>query len=245
VKLGIIGGTALESLALEDRRRRTLTTPWGEPSAPLWEGRLRGAQVLFINRHGDDHSIPPHRVNYRANIAALHAEGVAGIVAVNAVGGITRNMLPGTLVSPHQIVDYTWGRSHSYADGPGDPLFHVDFTEPYCPVLRTRLREVAQALGIALVDGAVHGVSQGPRLESAAEIVRMERDGCDLVGMTAMPEAALARERGVPYVSIAIVVNPAAGKSDREITMDDIARVMAGATPNVLRLLEEVCAVLA
>ena len=243
MKLGIIGGTALESLALEGKGRRSLSTTWGEPSAPLWEGRLGATEVLFINRHGDDHSIPPHRVNYRANIAALHAEGVEGIVAVNAVGGINKRMVPGALVTPHQIIDYTWGRSHSYADGPGDPLFHVDFTDPYCPVLRKRLREVAQALDIPLIDHAVHGVTQGPRLETAAEIARMERDGCDLVGMTAMPEAGLARELAVPYASIAIVVNPAAGKSDREITMDEIARVMAGAAPQVLRLLEGVCAV--
>jgi len=241
MRFGIIGGTALESLALQGSRRIALTTTWGEPSSPVWEGRLGDAQVLFVNRHGDDHRIPPHRVNYRANIAALHGEKVEGIIAVNAVGGISSTMTPGMLVLPHQIIDYTWGRDHSYADGPDHPLLHVDFTEPYCPALRARLRDAARALNITLIDGAVHGVTQGPRLETAAEIVRMERDGCDLVGMTGMPEAALARELAIPYASLAIVVNAAAGKGEGAITMDDIARVMADAAPQVLALLQSVC----
>jgi len=236
-RLGLIGGTALEHLALDEPRRRAVETPWGAPSAPLTLGRLDGLDIVWLNRHGDHHRIPPHRVNYRANIAALAAEGVDGVIALNAVGGITPAMTPGSLVLPHQLIDYSWGRAQSFCDGDDQPVAHVDFTHPYDRDLRQGLLVAARGAGLALVDGAVHGVVQGPRLETAAEIVRLERDGCDIVGMTGMPEAGLARERGIPYAALAGVVNPAAGKSDRLISLDEIGRVMAAATPRLLALL--------
>lgn len=237
MKLGVIGGTALESVALGGRQARNINTLWGEPSGPVHTGNLGDAQICFINRHGDDHSIPPHRVNYRANIAALRELGVDGILAFSAVGGISSRMITGALVVPDQIVDYTWGRHHSFSEGAGTLLRHVDFTEPYCPEMRQKLLRAAKAEELALVDGGIHGVTQGPRLETAAEIRRMERDGCDLVGMTGMPEASLARELEIPYACLALVVNPAAGKAEGEITMDDISQVMQSAVPSLLALL--------
>ncbi|MCK9469209.1 MAG: S-methyl-5'-thioinosine phosphorylase [Porticoccaceae bacterium] len=239
--LGLIGGTALERLALADSRQRSVTTSWGAPSAPLTLGRLGTAQIAWLNRHGDSHSIPPHRVNYRANIAALAEQGVEGIIALNAVGGITPAMTTGSLVLPHQLIDYTWGREHSFCDTDSEPVLHVDFTDPYDRALRQRLLAAALSAGLELVDGAVHAVVQGPRLETAAEVLRLERDGCDIVGMTGMPEAGLARELGVPYASLAVVVNPAAGKSKAEITLEEIGRVMAAAAPRLLTLLEACC----
>ena len=243
MKLGIIGGTALQALAVEQPRAEAVDTPWGQPSAPLVSGRLGGCQVWFVNRHGVDHSLPPHRVNYRANIAALAQAGVEGILAVNAVGGISPAVArAGTWVVPDQLVDYTWGRSHSFCDGAEGTLQHIDFTEPYCPRLRRAILAAADASDLACRDGGTCAVTQGPRLETAAEIVRLERDGCDIVGMTSMPEAALAREKGIPYAALALVVNPAAGKGGGEITMDDIGRVMANSAPGLLALLESFCA---
>lgn len=237
MRLGVIGGTALESLELEDRQLTHIDTPWGLPSGPIHSGILGGTEICFINRHGDDHSIPPHRVNYRANVAALREMAVDSILAFSAVGGISSRMVTGALVLPDQIIDYTWGRDHSFSEGAGTVLRHVDFTEPYCASMRRDLLDAAQSQGQLLVDGAVHGVTQGPRLETAAEIRRMENDGCDIVGMTGMPEAGLARELGIPYACVALVVNPAAGNADREITMEDIAQVMKNATPAMLSLL--------
>lgn len=241
MKLGIIGGTALESLALGPDQPLEMATRWGKPSSPIARGRIGDTEIFFINRHGAAHSLPPHRVNYRANLAALQSCGVDAILAVNAVGGITSAMVPGQLVLPHQIIDYTWGREHSFSDGPDDKLLHIDFTNPYGELLRRAMLAVAETAGISLVDGGVFAITQGPRLETAAEVLRLERDGCDLVGMTGMPEAALARELDIPYVALALVVNPAAGKSDREITLEEIGAVMTAATPNLLKLLEAFC----
>ncbi|KJS06256.1 MAG: 5'-methylthioadenosine phosphorylase [Gammaproteobacteria bacterium BRH_c0] len=240
--IGLIGGTALEQLNLQQQQLLEVDTPWGTPSCPLVTGWLAGAQVVYINRHGEQHSIPPHRVNYRANIHALHQQGVDAIVALNAVGGISMEMTPGSLVLPHQLIDYSWGRDHSFSDGDGMPLQHVDFTDPYDQGLRARLLRVATAVALALIDGAVHGVVQGPRLETASEVLRLEKDGCDIVGMTGMPEAGLARELGIPYASIGLVVNPAAGKSDRLITLDEIGAVMKAAQPRLLALIAALCA---
>jgi len=241
MRLGVIGGTALEALPLENREKREIKTPWGDPSGVVHCGAIGATRIAFINRHGDDHSIPPHGVNYQANIAALQQLEVDAIIAVNAVGGINPAMVPGTLILPDQLIDYTWGRAQSYSNSAVDVLRHVDFTSPYCAALRQQLQAVGRAQNIELMVGGVHGVTQGPRLETAAEIVRMERDGCDLVGMTGMPEAALARELGIAYACIALVVNPAAGKSEREITMAEIAAVMAETAPKVVALLTAFC----
>ena len=218
--LAIIGGTGVEELeGLEVLREHCIETPFGEPSRPVQEGRVGKAPIYFLQRHGSPAAIPPHRINYRANLWALKSLGVEHIIAINAVGGISELMRPGRLVIPDQVVDYTWGREHSFDDGGDGQLMHIDFTEPYERDLRSALLKAAVAAGIPHADGGVHGVTQGPRLETAAEIRRMARDGCDVVGMTGMPEAALARELDIPYASVCVVVNPAAGLGDQRITI--------------------------
>jgi 5'-deoxy-5'-methylthioadenosine phosphorylase len=224
-RIGIIGGSGLDQLAaLTGVRSRRVTTAWGEPSAPLLEGCLDGTPVVFLPRHGASHHLPPHRINYRANVAALRDAGVKEIFAVAAVGGIGREAGPGALVIPDQIIDYTWGREHTFHDGLDGRVEHIEFGAPFCPVLRQCLIEAAGEIGQAVVAEGCYGATQGPRLESAAEIARMARDGCTLVGMTGMPEAALAREAGLAYASCALVVNWAAGLSAEPITMDEILR---------------------
>jgi 5'-methylthioinosine phosphorylase len=211
--LGIIGGTGLatlEGMAIE--HSEPVTTPWGEPSAPLLHGRFAGRPAIFLARHGRGHTIAPHAVNYRANIWALRESGVTRIIAVNAVGGIGDAFAPGTLAVPDQIIDYSWGRVHSFYDEPGAALQHVDFTEPYSRALRQVLLAAAARANLPVRDGGVYAVTQGPRLETAAEIDRLARDGCDIVGMTGMPEAGLARELGLEYACCAVVVNRAAGR---------------------------------
>jgi len=238
VTIGIIGGSGLCAFEeLEAQAPRDVATEWGTPSAPLIGGTLRGRRVVFLARHGEPHTIPPHRVNYRANISALHSEGVTGIIAVNVVGGINGEMCPGDLVIPDQIIDYTWGRQHTYSDGAGAALQHVDFTQPYDDGLRDSLLQAAIAAGMTVHAGGVYGATQGPRLETAAEITRMANDGCDVVGMTGMPEAALARELGIPYACLALVVNMAAGLGAERITMSDIQALLAQRMPDIRRLL--------
>jgi purine nucleoside phosphorylase len=197
--------------------------------------------VIFLARHGDAHSIPPHQVNYRANIQALKDAGATQIASVATVGGIRLDFGPGALVVPHQIIDYTWGRASTFFEGPGAKVVHIDFTEPYTASLRKRILAAAKACGETIADGGCYGVTQGPRLETAAEIARMERDGADLVGMTAMPEAGLAREAGLEYAAIAVVANHAAGKgnSAHAISLSAIEAVVAQAMRRVLRILEK------
>lgn len=211
--LGIIGGSGLNLIAdLEAPRRVVVTTPYGEPSAALTIGRLHGFEVVFLARHGDGHTIAPHRINYRANIHALHAQGVSDVIAVATVGGIRDGLSPGSLVVPDQIIDYTHGRETTFFDGVGQALQHIDFTRPFRGAMRGRLLRAGAAAGEALHDGGVYGATQGPRLETAAEINRMANDGADIVGMTGMPEAALAREMGLDYAMLCVVVNAAAGR---------------------------------
>ena len=210
---GIIGGTGLAQLeGLELLREEAAATPWGAPSAPLLHGLFAGAPVVFLARHGAQHDLAPHAVNYRANLWALRAAGVRRVIAVNAVGGISRDCVPGSLVIPHQLIDYSWGRAHSFFDGGDSGLQHVDFTAPYTPALREGLLRAGADAGLEPRDGGVYACTQGPRLETAAEIDRLERDGCDIVGMTGMPEAGLARELGLEYACCAVVVNWAAGR---------------------------------
>jgi 5'-methylthioadenosine phosphorylase len=195
--------------------------------------------VLFLARHGDGHSIPPHQVNYQANIQALKDAGASRIAAVATVGGIRKDFGPGALVVPDQIIDYTWGRASTFFEGPGTKVTHVDFTEPYSAGLRGAILAAAKACGESIVDGGCYGATQGPRLETAAEIARMERDGADLVGMTAMPEAVLAREAGLEYAAIAVVANHAAGKGDsaHAISLSAIEVVVEKAMQRVRRIL--------
>ena len=241
--LAIIGGSGLGKLAtIEAPHRRVVRTPYGEPSGALTFGRLCGRDVVFLPRHGHGHTIAPHEVNYRANIWALREENVDAIISVASVGGIRADLAPGVLAVPHQIIDYTHGRTVSLWDGEGEAL-HVDFGDPYTPSLRRALVEAAKAAGVPVVDGGCYGATQGPRLETKAEIERLRRDGCDLVGMTGMPEAALARELGLDYACLAIVANWAAGRAptDEVITLEDVLANMAAATeplPGMLRALK-------
>ena len=244
-KLAIIGGSGFRSLeALEIVHREVIRTPYGEPSAPLTHGRFHGTEVVFLPRHGHAHTIPPHRVNYRANIWALQQAGVGRIVGVAAVGGLHMPMAPGRLVIPDQIIDYTYGRDHTYFEGDLTHVTHIDFTEPYCPTLRQELLAAGQAAGIQLEERGTYGATQGPRLETAREIDRMERDGCDLVGMTGMPEAALARELEICYACCAVVANWAAGRSDGPIEMEEIERHLHGGMGQVRELLSALVAAL-
>ncbi len=236
--LGIIGGSGLEHFPeLEGSVSLSVATDWGTPSSPLQKGQLGGVEAVFLSRHGETHSIAPHLIDYRANIAALAEQGVEAIVAVNVVGGIDPEMCPGDLVVPRQIIDYTYGREHSFFDGREQPLQHIDFTYPYSESVRERIVSNAIGLGLNLHSHGVYGVTQGPRLETAAEIERMARDGCDIVGMTSMPEAALARELDIPYACLALVVNPAAGLSETEISMDAIDQMITEKMAEVRRLL--------
>jgi 5'-methylthioinosine phosphorylase len=239
--LAIIGGTGLYSLAgLEDVQTLVPTTPYGEPSGPLRVGRIGSARVAFLARHGEGHALPPHRINYRANLSALHALGARRVLALNTVGGITERYPPRALGAPDQLIDYTWGRVSTFCEEAGTPVQHVDFTDPYTPALRSELIAAARRCDIDLVDGGCYGATQGPRLETRAEIVRMRRDGCDLVGMTGMPEAALARELGLDYACLVLVANWAAGcdPAEAEITMDDVLANVAAASEPLPRLLQ-------
>ena len=239
--LGIIGGSGLSQLAnLEFPQRRVVRTPFGEPSGPLTQGSVRGRGVVFLARHGDGHTIAPHEINYRANLWALRSEKVDAVVSVASVGGIRRDFGPGVMVIPDQIVDYTWGRPATFFESSGAPVTHIDFTHPYSPGLRSRLLAAARAAGETAFDGAVYAATQGPRLETAAEINRLERDGAELVGMTGMPEAALARELGLEYAAICVVANYAAGRGDskREISMQGIGKVLDEAMSRVRRIID-------
>jgi 5'-methylthioadenosine phosphorylase len=239
--LAVIGGSGLSRLAeMEGAQRKAVRTPYGEPSGPLTFGRLRGREIVFLARHGHGHTIAPHEVNYRANLWALKEEKVEGVVSVASVGGIRADLAPGTLVLPHQILDYTWGRRSTYFEGLEAPVTHVDFTEPYSAALRGRILAAAAACGERVLDGGVYAATQGPRLETAAEIDRLERDGADMVGMTGMPEAALAREAGLEYAAIGVIANYAAGRGDsaRAISLERIEAVLAEAMARVRRVIE-------
>ncbi|MFP4129699.1 MAG: S-methyl-5'-thioinosine phosphorylase [Halorhodospira sp.] len=224
MSVGIIGGTGLTALdGLEIHHREVVSTPFGEPSAPLIHGTFRGREVTFLARHGEGHSVPPHQVNYRANIWALRHAGVERVIAVAAVGGISGAYAPRRLAIPDQIIDYTHSRASTFYEQEQGQVAHIDFTYPYDAGVRAWLLEAARDAGIDAIDGGTYGATQGPRLETAAEIRRLAQDGCDLVGMTGMPEAALAREAELPYAHCAVVANWAAGLGGgEELSMDEI-----------------------
>lgn len=237
-RLAVIGGSAAD--AVQGLQREGATWPetrWGKPSAPVHHARLGDASLLWLARHGEPHAIAPHCINYRANLAALAACGATHILALNTVGGIAEDARAGTLWVPAQLIDYTWGREGSYHDGVMQPLEHVEFGDPYHAGLREALLGAAVAAAVTLHPGGVYGCTQGPRLETAAEIRRMRRDGCDLVGMTGMPEAALARELGLPYASLAMVVNPAAGIGAEPVSMEAIRRESGACMAQASRVL--------
>ncbi|WP_455912824.1 S-methyl-5'-thioinosine phosphorylase [Pseudomonas syringae] len=223
----IIGGTGLTQLdGLTIRQSLSVNTPYGTPSGDIHLGEYAGREVMFLARHGHPHRFPPHKVNYRANIWALKQAGAEAILAVNAVGGIHPDMGTGHFCVPHDLVDYTSGREHTFFADDLEHVTHIDFSFPYSALLRARLIAALAAEGCAHSDFGVYACTQGPRLESVAEIARLERDGCDIVGMTGMPEAALARELELEYACLALVVNPAAGKSAAVITMAEIEQAL-------------------
>jgi 5'-methylthioadenosine phosphorylase len=239
--LAILGGSGMTQLAdLTGVRRQVVRTPYGEPSCPLTFGVLGGREVVFLARHGHGHTIPPHAVNYRANVWALAAQGVTEVIAIASVGGIRRDLSPGRLAVPAQILDYTHGRQATFFDGADGVVKHVDFTHPYTPRLRAELLRACAAGDEPVIDGGVYAAVQGPRLETAAEIDRFERDGADMVGMTAMPEAALAREAGLAYAALVVVANWAAGRADSRagIVLSEIGPILDAAMLRVRRVLQ-------
>ena len=241
IALAVIGGTGVYRLAeLEDVESHLPQTRYGFPSGPVRVGTLAGRRVAFLARHGEGHGVPPHRINYRANLVALQLVGATRVLALNTVGGIGGRCGPRALVCPDQLIDYTWGRISTLCEEEDTEVLHVDFGEPYTRSLRAAVLDAAERAGVDVVDGGCYGATQGPRLETRAEIARMRRDGCDLVGMTGMPEAGLARELGLDYACLGIVANWAAGAGpdpDEVITLDDVLGNVAAATAGVSRLL--------
>lgn len=239
----IIGGSGMTQLScLEISHRRIIRTPYGEPSGPLTFGKMRNENIVFLARHGHGHTIPPHAINYRANLWALHSLKPSHVIAVASVGGIRSDLTPGRLVVPHQIIDYTYERAFTYFDDTEQRVTHIDFTIPYCQQTRALVLQAAKKANEAIIDGGVYAATQGPRLETAAEINRLERDGADMVGMTGMPEAALARELGINYATIAVVANYAAGRATNAngIPLQEIYAVLEQAMINVRNILEHV-----
>ncbi len=243
--LAIIGGSGLTQLSsLDISHQQAVRTPYGEPSGALTFGRIGRQAVVFVARHGYGHTIAPHLVNYRANIWALaEAAGATRIVSVASVGGIRADQAPGMLVLPHQIIDDNAGRQMTFHESRDQPVVHIDFTQPYDEALRQQLFAAASRAKEAIADGAVYAASQGPRLETAAEIDRFERDGAHIVGMTGMPEAALAREAGLPYAALTVVANWAAGRADsaRAIHFESLEAVLQEAMARVRKVIEHLC----
>ncbi len=244
--LAVIGGSGFDQLpGLVVRQQKSVSTPYGEPSAMLGIGEFRGLELVFLPRHGAAHSLPPHKINYRANLYALKHLGVREVIGLAAVGGITPEHAPGSIAVPAQVIDYTWGRKHTYYDGENiqneyasGQSMHIDFSRPYNEYLRSRLIRAAEKSAIDYQPHGVYAVTQGPRLETAAEIDRLEMDGADLVGMTTMPEAALAKELDLPYACVALVVNAAAGRGGGDLTMGTMYAHLAVATDKVQSLLQ-------
>ncbi len=238
-KIAVIGGTGMNQWpGLKIEKKKTFKTPYGAPSAPLLFGRVAGVSVAFLARHGEGHKLPPHRINYRANLWMLRQAGIRHVIAIAAVGGITRQLPPAAVAVPDDLIDYTYGRDHTYSDGGGAAVQHVEVTNPYTPALRSALLKAAKNTKVKVMDGGVMGVTQGPRLETPAEIARMKRDGCDMVGMTGMPEAGLARELGLDYACLALSVNWAAGIGKGDIHAE-IERTVAEGMRKIRAVLNE------
>ncbi len=241
-RLAIIGGTGLNKLeGISITKKRVMRTPYGEPSGPLTFGEHNGKEIVFLPRHGSGHTIPPHKINYCANIWALKEIGVSEVISIAAVGGITKDLPPARIAIPDQIIDYTWGRENTFYEGGSGKVIHIDFTHPYDNALRNRIINAAKKTDIDIFEGGTYGATQGPRLETAAEIDRLEKDGCDIVGMTGMPEAALARELDLAYACCAVVANHAAGRGGKEeITVAEIEVHLNKGMQQVRELLIEI-----
>ena len=241
-KFAIIGGSAVPHFKkMQIIREETVLTPFGETSAPLLYGKFANQDFVFLDRHGQTRTTPPHKINYRANMWALQQAGVAHVIGISIVGGIRSDMTPGHFAFPDQLIDYTYNRPSTFFDEDFNFSRHIDFTYPYCPKLHGLMVDSAQELNLDFSDDATYGVTQGPRFETVAEINRLERDGCDIVGMTAMPEAALARELDMNYASIAIVGTKAAGRSDGfNVDIKKIKEVVEGSMEQMYELLQSV-----
>ncbi|WPD20269.1 S-methyl-5'-thioadenosine phosphorylase [Thermaerobacter composti] len=238
MRLAIIGGTGVYDPAiLEDVREETVVTPYGRATVRI--GTFRGLEVVFLARHGAGHTVPPHRINYRANIYALAALGVRRVVATAAVGSLRRALAPGHFVLVDQFLDFTKNRVATFFEGGEQGVVHVDVTEPYCPEIRARLAEAGAALGLAVTNGGVYVCTEGPRFETPAEIRMFERLGGDVVGMTSVPEVVLAREAGLCYATVAMVTNYAAGMAGQPLTHEEVLEVMAANGANLRRLILE------
>jgi 5'-deoxy-5'-methylthioadenosine phosphorylase len=241
--LAVIGGSGLTQLAnLEITHRKIVRTPYGEPSGPLTFGHIGAQEVVFLARHGYGHTLAPHEINYRANMWALNAQEATRVISVCTVGGIATSLAAGMIVVPDQIMDYTWGRPSTFFEGAQAAVTHIDFTHPYCEETRAMALAAAREAGVPVVDGGTYAATQGPRLETKAEIDRLERDGATMVGMTGMPETALARELGLSYAALAVVVNPAAGRgsSARSVSLEEIPRVIEVTMAGVRLIVEKV-----
>jgi 5'-deoxy-5'-methylthioadenosine phosphorylase len=243
MSIAIIGGSGLTTLTtLGDAQAISQETPFGEHSAGVCRFTVNNSSVVFLPRHGNQHQHPPHGVNYRANLWLLKFLGITKVIACNVVGGINDNMPPRTLLVPHQIIDYTWGREHTFFDGKNTAMQgveHIDFTHPYSEALRQRMLSFFEQANIAHLNYGTYACTQGPRLETAAEIQRLENDGCDVVGMTAMPEAALARELAIDYASLSLVVNWAPGLAEEELSMDLIMQLVSSEMEKVCNFLPD------
>ena len=236
-QFAIIVGSGFGAFA-EGAEKREVVTPFGKPSAPVRQMPFGPHAVLVLPRHGEDHSLPPHAINYRANLYALRDLGAGAIIALNTVGVLSDKRVPGTLAVPDQIIDYTWGRAHTYNDGDQPEFSHIDFTTPFAASVRDALLAAAAAAGVDCYDGGVYAATQGPRLETAAEVDRLERDGADYVGMTAMPEAPLARELGLEYACLSMIVNYGAGRGDKPIH-DDVESNTLTARVQAMQVLKQ------
>ena len=237
-KVAVIGGTGLTSIEeLTILKQEQIETPYGACSAAFTIGELAGKEIIFLARHGSNHTIPPHKINYRANVWGLQQLGVTHVIGVAAVGGIHAQIEPEKIIIPAQIIDYTYGREHTFFAENLDQVTHIDFTHPYCDELRNILLNASKKLDIKVFEGGTYAATQGPRLETAAEIRRLQNDGCDIVGMTAMPEAALAKELGLCYATCALCANWAAGKGDKEITMQEIQQTLDNGMDQIRQLL--------
>ena len=237
-RYALIIGSGLPALPGEGQGGQLADTRFGNPSAIVHTIDFEGSAVASLRRHGDEHSIPPHAINYRANLVALKEAGAQSVIALNTVGVISGVRNGGQIAVPDQILDYTWGRAHTLFDGADGRVEHIDFTEPFSRRLRDRLLAAAKAADVDCHDGGVYAATQGPRLESAAEIDRLDKDGADYVGMTAMPEASLALELDLDYACIAMIVNRAAGRGDIPIHQDVEANALAANTVT-MKLLRE------
>ncbi|NLW45064.1 MAG: S-methyl-5'-thioadenosine phosphorylase [Syntrophomonadaceae bacterium] len=230
--IAVIGGTGVyDPDMLEDVREEAISTDYGE--VKLTRGSYKGRPVAFMPRHGGDHSVPPHRINYRANIAALHRLGTKRIIATAAVGSLNPEFKPGSIVIVDQFIDFTKSRISTFYEGDERGVIHTDVTEPYCPELRKVLYEVASSMGTDVFDRGTYVCTEGPRFETAAEIRMYKILGGDVVGMTSVPEAVLARELGICYATVAMVTNFAAGISPNKLTHEEVVSFMQS---NIARL---------